>query len=160
MTGEEKKEYTARVAQANRTELVVIIYELLLDSVNEGKRAYASGDCAEGEKHIRKAQAYLQELMGSLNFKYDISSQLLRLYRYVNEQLIATIVRGEPVRLGSVCEVIKGLMESFAEVAKQDTSGPVMENSQQIYAGLTYGKGTLNEVSVDGNASGFGGIKV
>ena len=31
MTKEQIKEYTARVAQANRTELVVIIYELLLE---------------------------------------------------------------------------------------------------------------------------------
>ncbi|MCH5267246.1 MAG: flagellar protein FliS [Lachnospiraceae bacterium] len=160
MTGEEKKEYTARVAQANRTELVVIIYELLLDSVHEGERAYESGDRTGGEKHIRKAQAYLQELMGSLDLKYEISLQLRRLYRYVNEQLIASIIRQEPVQLDSVCEVIEGLMESFAEVAKQDTSGPVMDNGQQIYAGLTYGKGTLNEVSLDGNSSGYGGIKV
>lgn len=41
------------------------------------------------------------------------------------------------------------MKESFEEIAKQDTSGPVMENSQQVYAGLTYGKGSLNEVAID-----------
>lgn len=158
MTQKEVKEYTARVAQANRTELVVIIYELLLDCVREGKKAYAAGDKEEGETQIRKAQAYLQELKGSLNFEYELSMQLQRLYRYVNEQLIATLVQQKPVHLGSVCEVIQGLMEGFEQIVKQDTSGPVMENTQQIYAGLTYGKGTLNEVSMSGNT--YGGVKV
>lgn len=47
-------------------------------------------------------------------------------------------------------------MESFEQVAKEDHSGPVMEHSQQLYAGLTYGKGTLNEVSF-GEGSTYGG---
>lgn len=159
MTREQIKEYTARVAQANRTELVVIIYELLLDCVREGNEAYLSGDSAEGENQIRKAQAYLQELKGSLDFQYEVSMQLQRLYRYVNEKLIATLVKKKPVHLESVCEVIQGLMESFEQVAKQDTSGAVMKNTQQIYAGLTYGKGTLNEVSMSGSGNTYGGFK-
>ena len=144
MTKEQIKEYTARVAQANRTELVVIIYELLLDEIQEGNKQYQAGNTDAGEKQIRKAQGYLQELLGSLDFRYEIALQLRQLYRYVNEQLIATLV------------VIRGLMESFEQVAKEDHSGPVMEHSQQLYAGLTYGKGTLNEVSL-GEGSTYGG---
>lgn len=81
------------------------------------------------------------------DFRYEIALQLRQLYRYVNEQLIATLVQRRPVHLDAACEVIRGLMESFEQVAKEDHSGPVMEHSQQLYAGLTYGKGTLNEVS-------------
>ena len=44
MTKEQIKEYTARVAQANRTELVVIIYELLLDEIQEGNKQYQAGN--------------------------------------------------------------------------------------------------------------------
>ncbi|MBQ7200193.1 MAG: hypothetical protein IJS24_02325 [Eubacterium sp.] len=33
-------------------------------------------------------------------------------------------------------------MPSFKEVAKQDTSKPLMENTQTIVAGLTYGPGS------------------
>jgi flagellar protein FliS len=35
-------------------------------------------------------------------------------------------------------------------VAKQDDSKAVMENVQTIYAGLTYGRGTLNETITTG----------
>ena len=86
----------------------------------------------------------------------EFALQLRQLYRYVNEQLIATLVQRRPIHLDAACEVIRGLMESFEQVAKEDHSGPVMEHSQQLYAGLTYGKGTLNEVSL-GEGSTYGG---
>lgn len=156
MNKDQIKEYTARVAQANRTELVVIIYELILDSIQEGEMCYNNGDVEAGAEQIGKAQAYLQELKGSLDRQYELSGQLLRLYRYVNEQLITTKLRQKPVNLDAASNVIRGLMSSFAEVAKQDTSGPVMQNTQQVYAGLTYGKGALDEVLMSQNEASRG----
>lgn len=156
MNKDQIKEYTARVAQANRTELVVIIYELILDSIQEGEMCYNNGDVEAGAEQIGKAQAYLQELKGSLDRQYELSGQLLRLYRYVNEQLITTKLRQKPVHLDAASNVIRGLMSSFAEVAKQDTSGPVMQNIQQVYAGLTYGKGALDEVLMSQNEASRG----
>lgn len=157
MKKDQIKGYTARVAQANRTELVVIIYELILDSIKEGEMCYNKGDLEAGAEHIGKAQAYLQELKGSLDHQYELSGQLFQLYRYVNEQLITTKLRQKPVNLDAACNVIQGLMSSFAEVARQDTSGPVMQNTQQVYAGLTYGRGSLDEVlmSQDETSRGF-----
>ena len=54
---------------------------------------------------------------------------------------------------GIVKENMEKLRKSFEEVAKQDTSGSVVQNSQKVYAGLTYGKGTLNEVFMDNEAA-------
>jgi flagellar protein FliS len=59
------------------------------------------------------------------------------------------MIRQKDVNLESCERVVRGLMSSFQEVAKQDDSGPVMENTQQVYAGLTYGKGSLNEVALN-----------
>lgn len=41
--------------------------------------------------------------------------------------------------------VITRLRDAYREVAAQDESTPVMENSQEIYAGLTYGRDSLTE---------------
>lgn len=146
MDKEEIKAYTARVAQANRTELVVIIYELMIDEMQEGEICYNEGNPKAGAERIKKAQLYLQELKGSLDLQYEVSGQLYRLYRYANEQLIATLVRQKPVNLDVVCNMMRQLMDSFAEIAKQDTSKAVMQNSQQVYAGLTYGPGAKEAV--------------
>ena len=46
----------------------------------------------------------------------------------------------------------------FKEVAKQDDSEAVMKNVQTIYAGLTYGRGTLNE-TIDSGADANRGFE-
>lgn len=149
MNMDDKKAYGARITQANRSELVVILFELMLDSIQTAQNSFASGDLEEADRELKRAQGFLQEMRGSLDFQYEISTRLASLYRYVNEQLVSSIVRCKDVNLDSCQRVLRGLMTSFQEVAKQDTSGPVMENSQQVFAGLTYGKGSLNEIAVD-----------
>ena len=110
----QKKEYTARIAQANRSELVVIIYELFLVAMEDARESY------------------------------------------VYEQLIFSVIRQKLVNGDTVKEVMGKLKEAFMQVAKEDKSEPVMENTQQIYAGLTYGKDSLNEVLLKGNESNRG----
>ena len=48
-------------------------------------------------------------------------------------------------------KLLDSLKESFEKLAAQDDSGPAMSNTQSVYAGLTYGKGTLNESTSSGN---------
>lgn len=153
----QKKEYTARVAQANRSELVIIIYELFLIAIEEAEDAFHKGDLEAGVKEVKRAEGFLQELMGSLDKRYEIAEPLMRLYRYVYEQLIFTVIRRKMVNGEIVKEVMGKLKEAFTEVGKEDHSEAVMENAQQIYAGLTYGKGSLNEVllSEDEKNRGF-----
>lgn len=156
MNQEQKKEYTARVAQANPSELVVIIYELFLLAVEEAKKYFKEGKAEEGCQCIRRAQGFLQELMGSLDKRYEIAEELMRLYRYVYEQLIFSNLRRKMVHGDTVVEVMTKLKEAFVQVAKEDHSAPVMENAQQVYAGLTYGRSSLNEVLLSGNESNRG----
>lgn len=48
------------------------------------------------------------------------------------------------------------LHDAYEKVGEQDTSGPIMENTQTVYAGLTYGKNTLTENLYDqGSNRGF-----
>ena len=41
--------------------------------------------------------------------------------------------------------MLDNLRVGFEKLHSIDTSEPVMKNTHQVYAGLTYGKGTLNE---------------
>lgn len=156
MDKENKKIYTTRISQANRSELVVIIYELMLESLAEAGQAFEKEDFDTADVELKRVQGFLCELRGSLDFQFPVSYRLASLYRYVNEQLVKSITRKKDVGLASCERVLQGVKESFEEIAKQDTSGPVMENSQQVYAGLTYGKGSLNEVAIDPGTLGRG----
>ena len=48
--------------------------------------------------------------------------------------------------------------QAYATVSKEDTSGSVMENTQTVYAGLTYGKNQLMESL--GNEGSLRGLRV
>ena len=53
-------------------------------------------------------------------------------------------------------KIMRRLYHSFAEAAKSDTSAPIMSNTQQIYAGMTYGRNQLNENDMNyDNQRGF-----
>ncbi len=154
MDREQKKAYAARIAQANRTELVVVIYDLMTDSIRDAQKALQKEQWDEAKTELQRAQGLLVELRGSLDRQYEISGKLASLYRYVNEQLVQSLVKRKDVNLHACLRVIQGLQSCFTEVAKQDHSAPVMETSSQVYAGLTYTKGNLNEIAVDVKSQG------
>lgn len=138
--------YAARVSQANKSELVVIILEALSESISEGKECLKKDKIAEARREIERARGFLTELMGSLDLSYEISHYLRRLYVYAYEQLCQGMAQRDVVCLDHASNVIEGLLPAFRKVAEQDTSGSVMQNTESIYAGLTYGRNhELNE---------------
>ena len=150
---EARKNFTMRITQANKSELVVILYEMFLEYLEDAIRAEDNRPAfREG---IRKARGCINELMNSLDFDYDLSYNLLQLYVYVNKEMASADVRGIVKPLENCRKIMKGLMEAYREISIQDTSGPVMENTQAVYAGLTYGKGKLTESMVQQGNRGF-----
>lgn len=49
--------------------------------------------------------------------------------------------------------LMEKLYDGFVHVAEQDTSAPLMKNTQQVYAGYTYGRDDLVETCQDSNTS-------
>ena len=151
------QEFAARVTQANRSELVVVIYEATLASIAEGKQRLTEGQIEEARTEIARARGMITELMGSLDLQYEISHYLRQLYIFAYQELCQGIALREPERFDHASDIFEKILPSFQEVAKQDDSDAVMENVQTIYAGLTYGRGTLNETVGTGveNNRGF-----
>lgn len=153
MTVEEKRHFTARISQANRTELVVILFEMFDYCIEQAEEGFKSDDLEKADKYLKSAKGCVSELRGSLDLQYELSYNLHNIYSFVNRQLTTSIVKRSPVNLDNVRGNMEKLRKAFEEVAKKDTSNSVVQNSQQVYAGLTYGKGTLNEVFVNNEAA-------
>jgi flagellar protein FliS len=155
MKEEIAKVFTTRIAQANRSELVVILYDIILESLDEAEEFWKEGREEEFERELSRAQKGLRELIATLDMQYDVSRQLMPLYLYANRKLVDALRRKRPEPLKEARLVLKPLGTSFREVAKQDSSPALMEHTQQVYAGLTYGRGTLNETILSGQSRGF-----
>lgn len=141
--------FATRITQASKSELIVILYEMILEEFLEAREAYELKDLSSFDKELKRAQKYVNELIVALDFKYKVSYDLLSLYLYVNKRVITAIIKRNPESLDSAQSVLNKLLVGFDGVSKGDTSGPMMRNTQQLYAGLTYGRGKLNEVYID-----------
>ncbi len=145
MTKELKQEFTLRITQANKTQLITILYEMVLLYVDEAEDALSADDKTLFKAAVRKIRGCMNELTASLNFDYEIAQNLLQLYLYINRELVKASMHFDKENLEHVRMVIGELQKAYKQIESLDTSGPVMGNSQTVYAGLTYGKNTLTE---------------
>lgn len=151
MTKESLQVFTARISVASKSELVVIMYDVILTDIEEAKKAYELKDKQNFQKELKHAARFINELMGDLDYSYAISYSLMSLYIYISKIVINACYQVKVEELHHAVSLIHKLRSGFEGIREEDTAGPVMQNAQKVYAGFTYGKGTLNETYVDPN---------
>ncbi|MBR4084733.1 MAG: flagellar protein FliS [Lachnospiraceae bacterium] len=156
MTKEVKQQFTLRISRANSTELVVILYEMTLQFLEEAANAFKDGDFVGYKEAIRKVRGCINELIQSLHLEYEPAPKLLRLYLYCIRRLAYAEVRKEPQVLDEIRMVLSKLQEAYAQIAPVNTSAPVMSNTQSVISGLTYGKGAALTEDMTGQDSNRG----
>ena len=118
--------------------------------------AFEAGDKEGYTENCHASMQCMTHLMNALDDSYELADPLMSLYAYMNREISMACARYDTKRLLLVCRQLSELAAAFKEVAKADASRPVMENSQTVFAGLTYGKGHLNEnLSDQGSNRGF-----
>lgn len=146
------KDYQNRITSADRQQLLVITYELFIEYVNE---AIANIDNNEVFKNnLQYAKKYHGELVNGLDMSYEISKELLALYIYMNKKLIEASMNHDIQSLVEVKTLSNVLLDGWKNATLEEDK-PLMQNTQKVYAGLTYGKGNLNEVVKNNKDRGF-----
>lgn len=149
MTKEEIKEFSLRIADSSKTELVVITYDIIINYIDGAIKAYEEEELENVVFNLQKAKQFVNNLSSCLDLNVGISHELLRIYIYVNNCLVKDIVKRNPANGENVKRIISKLRDSYNEISPLDHSGKVMKNSEQVYVGYTYGRTrTLNEVVV------------
>jgi flagellar protein fliS len=141
LKAESVKIFTRRITSANKSEIIVIIYDIIEENLALAKKALAEGDRETYRNEIKQAISFVKELLVSLDMNYEVSKNLASLYIYVSRCLNFALVSGKKEEIEAAEKVLRKLGDSFREVAKMDESKPVMENTQRVYAGITYGRG-------------------
>ncbi|MCR4764010.1 MAG: flagellar protein FliS [Lachnospiraceae bacterium] len=153
MTEEQKQAYTRRITQANKTQLVTILYEMTSDYMKDAAAAAAKGDGPETDRQIQLAQGCVDQLIHGLDMRIEISNNLLQLYLYAKQELIKAVTDHDPKHFDNAGIVINGLHETYLKLEQMDSSEPVMENTQSVVAGMTYGQNGLNEALANPDAN-------
>ncbi len=145
MTDELKKEFTLKITQANSTELIVILYDMILVYMEEATEFWEQKDREEYLNSLRKIRNCIGELMDSLNHDYEIARNMYSLYVFFLKEIVKAQTTKEGVKhMENIKPMIESLREAYNQIAVENKSGPVMRNTQTVYAGLTYGKKDVN----------------
>lgn len=144
-----KQDYVALISSATPMQLVAITYDIILEEVAQARVNIGNPIIRE---HISKAQKLLSELITSLDMSIDISNDLLSIYMYVNKLFISCSVKSNistqndeiNAMLENIEKILNNLLVAWKDI-EDDKEEPVMSNSQQLFAGLTYKNGKLSE---------------
>lgn len=150
MTKEQKSQFTLRITEANATELVVILYDMALVYLEEGMQAESEEDFFGA---VRKTRGCINELLSSLHVEYEVAQQMQKLYLFCIRRLATAGRKKDKAPLQEVQKILQPLRDAYAQIAGQNTSEPVMKNTQTVYTGFTYGKtASLQESLTDGES--------
>ncbi len=145
MTTETKQGFTRRITSANKTQLVVIVYEMLLVYLEDAKNAFHADDRKEFVTNLKMARECIGQMRTTLNFQYELSKNLFQLYCFADRELAADMYGYKLDNLDVVTMIFTKLHDAYYTISSQDDSEPLMSNIQTVYAGFTYGKTDLNE---------------
>ena len=91
MDSRTKQDFTRRITQSNRSELVVVLYDICFSYLDEAEKNLKEKDFDVYKEAIRKADAVIGELQAALNFQYELSPQLYPLYSYCRRELMRSM---------------------------------------------------------------------
>ena len=156
MTKEMKQIFTRRITQANRTQLVVILYDMILTYLKDAATAQEIGCEQEFKKDMQCARNCISELRGSLDFNYDLARNLFAIYAFADRELAHDMRGISAEQLVQITGMIQKMRDAYHTISKEDQSQPLMENAQDVYAGFTYNRTDVNEsLSQYGGARGY-----
>ena len=149
MTDAQKKDFTLRISQANQAGLTIILYEITEQFLEEAKAAYGKNDTEGFRLNVHKAQDCIRTCQQSLQMNYELAPVLRRLYVFLHAHLSRALVECSDKPIEETLHLIGKLHDAYSRIEGQDEEGPIMENVQKVYAGLTYGRNSLTENLAD-----------
>lgn len=152
-----EKEYLAnRVANANDAQLVAIIYEGFIDTIKSGIEHIESGNREKLNSSVNKVREILAELLATLQGDSEMANNLRAIYVYLNKLVTEAELKQDKEKLEEAIKVITPLYEAWQELGEKEdveirgsqVATPSVSRPA-IVAGMTYGKGQLNDYVIN-----------
>ena len=107
------------VMSASPAELIVMLFDACIKNIklaeihwNEKKDVENTSNC------LLKAQKIVNELVGSLDMSFEISTQMIELYQFLLKELQQMNVKKDLQNVPQVLEILESMRDTWQEVAK------------------------------------------
>jgi flagellar protein FliS len=107
-----------QVNTASPGDLTLMLYNGCIKFMKQGLEAIKRRDFEAKNESIKRAQDIIDELVITLNMKYDIAKQLSSLYEFINWQLVEANIKLHEQSLEVAIEMITELRDTWAEANK------------------------------------------
>jgi len=117
-----------RILTASPLELVRILHNAAVRSVEDAREHLRAGDIAARSRAINKTQMIVMELAASLDRTQavELSDRLLALYDYILTRLVEANSRQQDAPLAEVSRLMGTLQEGWSECAITEEAQPVL----------------------------------
>ena len=108
----------AAILTASPEQLVVMLYDGAIRFLRQGEMAMREGMVAQTNDRLQRAEAIIDELLGTLNMEAgDISVRLQSIYVFCRKLLVEARVERDPAKVGQVVAFLADLREAWAQIA-------------------------------------------
>ncbi len=104
------------VETASPGDLTLMLYSGCLNFIKQGKAAMEAGQIAEKNTYLQKAQDIIRELMVTLDTRYEVAQNMMRMYDYILHRLIEANIKNDPTILNEVEDYISQFQETWKQV--------------------------------------------
>lgn len=108
------------VKTASPGEITLMLFEGCWKFLKKAKIALEEKNISESHNNLIKAQNIVIELMDSLDFNYEISHNLFRVYEFVYNELVQINMTKDAERIDPIIDIMYGYYDTWKEVIKKD----------------------------------------
>lgn len=155
MTKEKKNEFTLKISQANKTELIIILYDIAITYIQEAMDL-CDNNIDEAVNSGKKAIACIEEMQNNLHYEIDLAKKLKQLYLFMKKQLRTGVISKDFSGYALVKKELESLKGAYEQIQGMDKSEPVMQHTQTVISGMTYGRDKLlDSLTTDCSSRGY-----
>lgn len=145
MTKDKIQAFTLRITNANRTQMVAILYEIGIEYLEDAKAALMSKDIDKFTDELHRFRGVLRELMNSVNTESETGRAFMSLYIFAGKEVTTSFLNKDSEPLNHIISMFNKMKDAYELAGEKDQSGPVMTNTESVYSGFTYNKNLVNE---------------
>ncbi len=128
------------VSTANKSKLILMMYDGAIRFIKEAKAHIAQGDVANRGLYISKAQKIINELQNTLNYEKggDVANSLRKVYMEVSKDLTDANIRGDSAKLESAIRTLSPIREAWEKIINNGASAsPAPQSTPAVRVALS-----------------------
>lgn len=104
------------IMTASPIDLIIMLYEGLIKQVKLADMFLEQRDYERVNQHLSKAQDIVSELINSLDLRYSLSTDLMRLYDFLLQELLEINLHKERERIPAILDIVGNLRSAWVEI--------------------------------------------